>query len=183
VATYYVLASAECSSNLSRYDGVRYGYRCEAPRDLEDLYKRSRQEGFGKEVKRRIMMGTYALSTGYYDAYYLKAQKVRKLISQDFQETFSQVDFILGPTSPTCAFKLGEKSQDPVSMYLSDIYTIATNLAGLPGLSFPGGFVNQLPVGIQLIGKHFDESTLLNAAHLYQQETKWHQHMPTIEEK
>lgn len=178
VAVYYVVASAECSSNLSRFDGVRYGYRCENPKDLEDLYKRSRGEGFGDEVKRRIMVGTYALSSGYYDAYYLKAQKVRKLISDDFKQAFTQADFLLGPTSPTPAFKIGEKMADPVSMYLSDIYTIATNLAGLPGLSIPCGFVNDLPVGIQLMGKQFDESMLLNAAHLYQQETNWHQIAP-----
>lgn len=178
VAVYYVVASAECSSNLSRFDGVRYGYRCDKPKDLEDLYKRSRGEGFGDEVKRRIMVGTYALSSGYYDAYYLKAQKVRKLISEDFKKAFAQADFLLGPTSPTPAFKIGEKMSDPVSMYLSDIYTIATNLAGLPGLSIPCGFVNDLPVGIQLMAKQFDESTLLNAAHLYQQETNWHQLAP-----
>lgn len=179
ISVYYVVASAECSSNLSRYDGVRFGYRCSQPKDLEDLYKRSRSEGFGDEVKRRIMIGTYALSTGYYDAYYLKAQKVRKLISDDFNRAFENVDFLLGPTTPTPAFKIGEKMNDPVSMYLSDIYTIATNLAGLPGMSIPCGFVNDLPVGIQLIGKHFDESTLLNAAHLYQQQTDWHLRLPT----
>ncbi len=178
IAVYYVVASAECSSNLSRFDGVRYGYRCENPKDLEDLYKRSRGEGFGDEVKRRIMVGTYALSSGYYDAYYLKAQKVRQLISDDFKRAFMEADLLLGPTSPTPAFKIGEKMADPVSMYLSDIYTIATNLAGLPGLSIPCGFVNDLPVGIQLMGKHFDESTLLNAAHLYQQETNWHRQAP-----
>lgn len=178
IAVYYVVASAECSSNLSRFDGVRYGYRCENPKDLEDLYKRSRGEGFGDEVKRRIMVGTYALSSGYYDAYYIKAQKVRKLISDDFKRAFEKVDFLLGPTSPTPAFKIGERMSDPVSMYLSDIYTIATNLAGLPGLSIPCGFVNDLPVGIQLMGKQFDESTLLNAAHCYQKETNWHQMAP-----
>ncbi len=179
ISVYYVVASAECSSNLSRYDGVRFGYRCENPRNLEDLYKRSRAEGFGDEVKRRIMMGTYALSSGYYDAYYLKAQKVRKLIADDFARAFEQADFLLGPTAPSPAFKLGEKTDDPVSMYLSDIYTIATNLAGLPGLSIPAGFVNSLPIGIQLTAKHFDESTILNAAHLYQQETDWHKQVPT----
>ncbi|MBS0286236.1 MAG: Asp-tRNA(Asn)/Glu-tRNA(Gln) amidotransferase subunit GatA [Proteobacteria bacterium] len=178
ISVYYVVASAECSSNLSRYDGVRFGYRCKDPLNLEDMYKRSRAEGFGDEVKRRIMVGTYALSTGYYDAYYLKAQKVRKLISNDFKQAFEQVDFLLGPTAPTPAFKIGEKMNDPVSMYLSDIYTIATNLAGLPGLSIPAGFVNDLPIGIQLTGKHFDESTLLNAAHIYQQETDWHKKVP-----
>lgn len=178
ISVYYIVASAECSSNLSRFDGVRYGHRCENPHDLEDLYKRSRSEGFGDEVKRRIMVGTYVLSTGYYDAYYLKAQKVRKLISEDFKRAFEQVDLILGPTTPTPAFKIGEKKDDPVSMYLSDIYTIATNLAGLPGISIPAGMVNNLPMGIQLTGKHFDESTLLNAAHRYQQETDWHKHIP-----
>lgn len=178
ISVYYIVASAECSSNLSRYDGVRYGHRCDNPANLEDLYKRSRSEAFGDEVKRRIMIGTYALSTGYYDAYYLKAQKVRQLISNDFKNAFTQVDFILGPTSPTPAFKIGEKSNDPVSMYLSDIYTIATNLAGLPGISIPAGFVNDLPVGIQLTGKHFDEGTLLNAAHTFQRETDWHQRIP-----
>ena len=178
IAVYYVVAPAECSSNLSRFDGVRYGYRCQNPVDLEDLYKRSRGEGFGDEVKRRIMVGTYALSAGYYDAYYLKAQQVRKLISEDFEKAFESVDFLLGPTTPGPAFKIGEKSNDPVSMYLSDIYTIATNLAGLPGLSLPMGMVNGLPVGLQLIGKHFDESQLLNAAHQYQQATKWHQAIP-----
>ncbi len=178
ISVYYVVASAECSSNLSRFDGVRFGYRCKDPMNLEDLYKRSRGEGFGDEVKRRIMVGTYALSSGYYDAYYLKAQKVRKLISDDFKRAFEQVDFILGPTAPTPAFKIGEKANDPVSMYLSDIYTIATNLAGLPGLSIPAGFVNDLPIGIQLTGKHFDESGLLNAAHVYQQETDWHKKVP-----
>jgi aspartyl-tRNA(Asn)/glutamyl-tRNA(Gln) amidotransferase subunit A len=178
ISVYYVVASAECSSNLSRFDGVRYGYRCENPVNLEDLYKRSRGEAFGDEVKRRIMVGTYTLSSGYYDAYYLQAQKVRTLISDDFKKAFEEVDFILGPTTPTPAFKIGEKSDDPVSMYLSDIYTIATNLAGLPGISIPAGFVNNLPVGLQLTGKHFDEGLLLNAAHLYQQETDWHQQIP-----
>lgn len=178
VSTYYVVACAECSSNLSRYDGVRFGYRCENPKNLEDLYKRTRQEGFGDEVKRRIMIGTYALSSGYYDAYYLKAQKVRQLIANDFNKAFESVDFIVGPTTPTPAFKLGEKVNDPVSMYLSDIYTIATNLAGLPGLSIPAGFVDGLPVGMQLTGKHFDEGLLLNAAHQYQKETDWHTKVP-----
>lgn len=178
IAVYYVVASAECSSNLSRFDGVRYGHRCKDPVDLEDLYKRSRSEGFGDEVKRRIMIGTYTLSAGYFDAYYLKAQKVRKLISEDFHKAFETVDFVLGPTTPTTAFKIGEKTDDPVSMYLSDIYTIATNLAGLPGLSIPAGFANGLPVGLQLTGKHFDESGLLNAAHQFQQATDWHQKLP-----
>lgn len=178
VPAYYVIAPAECSSNLSRFDGVRYGYRCEDPADLEDLYKRSRGEGFGEEVKRRIMIGAYALSAGYYDAYYLKAQKIRRLISDDFKQAFEKVDVIMGPTSPEVAFKAGEKSDDPVSMYLSDIYTIATNLAGLPGMSVPCGFSNNMPVGLQIIGNYFDESRLLNVAHQYQQTTDWHQRMP-----
>jgi aspartyl-tRNA(Asn)/glutamyl-tRNA(Gln) amidotransferase subunit A len=178
IPAYYVIAPAECSSNLARYDGVRYGYRCDNPIDLEDLYKRSRSEAFGNEVKRRIMIGTYALSAGYYDAYYLKAQKIRGLIRHDFAEAFKKVDIILGPTTPTTAFKIGEKTSDPVSMYLSDIYTIAVNLAGLPGLSIPAGFVNGLPVGMQLIGNLFDESRLLNAAHRYQQATDWHTKTP-----
>lgn len=178
IPAYYVIAPAECSSNLARYDGVRYGYRCENPQDLEDMYKRSRSEAFGNEVKRRIMIGTYALSAGYYDAYYLKAQKIRGLIRHDFAEAFKQVDVILGPTTPTTAFKLGEKTDDPVSMYLSDIYTIAVNLAGLPGMSIPAGFVNKLPVGMQLIGNFFDEARLLNVAHRYQQVTDWHTKLP-----
>ena len=178
VPTYYVVAPAECSSNLSRMDGVRFGYRCEEPRDLEDLYKRSRGEGFGAEVKRRIMIGTYALSSGYYDAYYLKAQQMRRLISDDFRRAFEQVDVIMGPTSPGPAFRLGEKADDPVSMYLSDIYTIAVNLAGLPGLSVPAGLAGGLPVGLQIIGNYFDEARLLNVAHKYQQSTDWHNQAP-----
>jgi len=178
VPAYYVIAPAECSSNLSRFDGVRFGYRCDDPKDLEDLYKRSRGEGFGEEVKRRIMIGAYALSAGYYDAYYLKAQKIRRLISDDFKAAFEKVDVIMGPTSPEVAFKSGEKSNDPVSMYLSDIYTIATNLAGLPGMSVPCGFSNKMPVGLQIIGNYFDESRLLNTAHQYQQHTDWHKQMP-----
>jgi len=179
VPAYYVVAPAECSSNLSRFDGVRFGHRCEAPIDLEDLYKRSRGEGFGPEVKRRIMIGTYALSAGYYDAYYLKAQKVRRLISEDFKQAFEQVDVIMGPTSPSVAFKLGEKKDDPITMYLSDIYTIAVNLAGLPGMSIPAGFVNGMPVGLQIIGSYFNEARLLNVAHQYQQVTDWHTRAPT----
>ena len=187
VPTYYVVAPAECSSNLSRFDGVRYGYRCDEPKDLEDLYKRSRGEGFGAEVKRRIMVGTYALSAGYYDAYYLKAQQLRQLISDDFKQAFEKVDVIMGPTAPDVAFRLGEKASDPVSMYLSDIYTIATNLAGLPGMSIPAGFVslenndaeNGMPVGLQIIGNYFDESRLLNVAHQYQLCTEWHTRVPT----
>ena len=178
IPAYYVVAPAECSSNLARFDGVRYGHRCENPHDLLDLYCRSRGEGFGAEVKRRILTGTFVLSAGYYDAYYLKAQQIRRLISDDFRRAFEQVDMIMGPTSPTVAFKLGEKSDDPITMYLSDIYTIAVNLAGLPGLSLPVGFVGQLPVGLQLIGNYFAEERLLNAAHRYQQMTDWHQRIP-----
>jgi aspartyl-tRNA(Asn)/glutamyl-tRNA(Gln) amidotransferase subunit A len=178
VPVYYIIAPAECSSNLSRFDGVRYGYRCKNPVDLIDLYKRSRGEGFGSEVKRRIMIGTYALSAGYYDAYYLKAQQIRRLISEDFKQAFQQVDVILGPTSPTVAFNIGEKVDDPVTMYLSDIYTIAVNLAGLPAMSIPAGFVNQRPVGMQLIGNYLQEAKLLNVAHQYQQLTDWHKQIP-----
>jgi len=178
VPVYYVVAPAECSANLSRFDGVRYGYRCEDPKDLFDLYTRSRGEGFGAEVKRRIMVGTYALSAGYYDAYYLKAQQLRHLISDDFKAAFKNVDVIMGPASPETAFKLGEKAEDPVSMYLSDIYTIAVNLAGLPGMSVPAGFVDGKPVGLQIIGNYFDESRLLNVAHKYQQQTDWHRQIP-----
>jgi len=178
VPAYYVVAPAECSSNLSRMDGVRFGYRCDNPRDLEDLYVRSRGEGFGAEVKRRIMVGTYALSAGYYDAYYLKAQQVRRLIANDFVSAFKDVDIIMGPTSPTTAFKLGEKADDPVTMYLSDIYTIAVNLAGLPGMSIPAGLVGGLPVGLQMIGNYFEEGRLLNAAHQFQQATDWHLRTP-----
>lgn len=178
VPAYYVIAPAECSSNLARYDGVRFGYRCDNPKDLQDLYKRSRSEGFGSEVKRRIMVGTYVLSAGYYDAYYIKAQKIRQLIRNDFVSAFKEVDVILSPTTPTPAFKLGEKTSDPISMYLSDIYTIAVNLAGLPGLSLPVGFVNNLPIGMQLIGNLFGEAKLLNVGHQYQQVTDWHKRMP-----
>ena len=178
VPVYYVVAPAECSSNLSRFDGVRFGYRCEDPKDLMDLYKRSRGEGFGAEVKRRIMIGTYVLSAGYYDAYYLKAQQLRQLISDDFKRAFEQVDVIMGPTAPTVAFNLGEKNADPVTMYLSDIYTIAANLAGLPGMSIPAGFVGNRPVGLQLIGNYFDEARLLNVAHQYQQVSDWHSRLP-----
>lgn len=178
VPVYYVVAPAECSANLSRFDGVRYGYRCEDPQDLYDLYTRSRGEGFGAEVKRRIMVGTYALSAGYYDAYYLKAQQLRHLISDDFREAFNNVDVIMGPASPGPAFNLGEKVEDPISMYLSDIYTIAVNLAGLPGMSVPAGFVDGKPVGLQIIGNYFEESRLLNVAHQYQQHTDWHRQIP-----
>jgi aspartyl-tRNA(Asn)/glutamyl-tRNA(Gln) amidotransferase subunit A len=178
IPAYYVIAPAECSSNLARYDGVRFGHRCEDAVDLEDLYKRSRSEGFGKEVMRRIMIGTYVLSAGYYDAYYLKSQKIRGLIRQDFVEAFKNVDVLMGPTAPSTAFKIGAKSNDPISMYLSDIYTIAINLAGLPGMSIPAGFVKDLPVGLQLVGNFFDEARLLNIAHSYQKVTDWHTRTP-----
>jgi len=178
IAAYYVIAPAECSSNLSRFDGVRFGYRCENPKDLQDLYKRSRSEGFGQEVKNRILIGTYALSAGYYDAYYIKAQKIRNLIKQDFDKAFEKTDVILSPTSPSTAFKLGEKSGDPVSMYLSDIFTIGANLAGLPAMSLPCGFSNSLPIGLQLIAPHLQEAKLLNYAHQYQQQTDWHLQIP-----
>lgn len=179
VPTYYVVAPAECSSNLARFDGVRYGYRCEKPRDLLDLYQRSRGEGFGAEVKRRIMTGTYVLSAGYFDAYYLKAQKVRQLIAQDFARAFGEVDVLIGPTSPTAAFLLGAKTSDPITMYLNDIYTIGANLAGLPGLSVPCGFADGLPLGLQILGPHFSEAKLLNVAHRFQQETDWHSRTPS----
>jgi aspartyl-tRNA(Asn)/glutamyl-tRNA(Gln) amidotransferase subunit A len=178
VPTYYVVAPAECSSNLARFDGVRFGHRCDNPKDLQDLYKRSRAEGFGAEVKRRIMTGTYVLSAGYYDAYYLKAQKVRALITEDFRRAFGEVDLLLGPTAPTPAFGLGDKTSDPITMYLNDIYTIGANLAGLPAMSIPCGFAGKLPVGVQLIGPHFGEAKLLAAAHRYQQETDWHLKAP-----
>jgi aspartyl-tRNA(Asn)/glutamyl-tRNA(Gln) amidotransferase subunit A len=178
VPTYYVVAPAECSSNLSRFDGVRFGHRCVDPKDLMDLYKRSRGEGFGAEVKRRIMTGTYVLSAGYYDAYYLKAQKVRSLISADFKNAFDKVDLLIGPTAPTPAFDIGAKFDDPITMYLNDIYTIGANLAGLPAISIPCGFVGELPVGVQLIGPHFSEGRLLAAAHAYQRETDFHRRIP-----
>ena len=179
IPSYYVIAPAEASSNLSRFDGVRFGYRCENPADLTDLYKRSRAEGFGDEVRRRIMVGTYALSAGYYDAYYLKAQKIRRLIKNDFVSAFEEVDVILGPTTPNLAWKLGEKNNDPVSAYLEDIYTITANLAGIPGLSMPAGFIDGLPVGVQLLAPYFQESRLLNVAHQYQQVTEWHKQAPS----
>jgi aspartyl-tRNA(Asn)/glutamyl-tRNA(Gln) amidotransferase subunit A len=178
VPTYYVVASAECSSNLARYDGIRYGYRDGDAKDLDDLYRTNRQIGFGDEVKRRIMTGTYVLSAGYYDAYYLKAQKVRQLISNDFEEAFKEVDLIIGPTTQSPAFKIGEKIDDPVSMYMNDIYTISSNLAGLPALSHPVGFIDKLPIGMQLIAPHFQESQLLNFCHLFQQETDFHLQQP-----
>jgi aspartyl-tRNA(Asn)/glutamyl-tRNA(Gln) amidotransferase subunit A len=181
IPVYYVLAPAEASSNLSRYDGVRYGYRAPEYTDLMDMYKKTRAQGFGAEVKRRILIGTYVLSAGYYDAYYLKAQKLRRLIAQDFIEAFKQCDVIMGPTAPTTAFNLGEKSDDPVSMYLSDIYTIAVNLAGLPGMSIPAGFgANGRPVGLQIVGNYFAEAKMLNVAHQYQLATDWHLRAPQV---
>jgi len=178
VPAYYVVAPAECSSNLSRFDAVRFGHRCEDPVDLLDLYKRSRGEGFGEEVKRRIMTGTYVLSAGYYDAYYLRAQKVRRLIADDFARAFGQVDVLIGPTTPSPAFGIGARSDDPVTMYLNDIYTIGANLAGLPAMSIPCGFQDGLPVGLQIVGPHFAEARLLNVAHVYQRETQWHKRIP-----
>jgi aspartyl-tRNA(Asn)/glutamyl-tRNA(Gln) amidotransferase subunit A len=180
IPAYYIIAPAEASTNLSRYDGVRYGYRCENPTDLQDLYIRSRSEGFGKEVQRRILVGTYSLSSGYYDAYYGQAQRARRLIAEDFAQAFSHVDIIASPTTPGPAFALGSKTQDPVAMYLEDIYTLAVNLAGLPGLSMPAGFYDHRPVGLQLIGNHFDEATLLRTAHQYQQNTDWHTRRPSL---
>jgi aspartyl-tRNA(Asn)/glutamyl-tRNA(Gln) amidotransferase subunit A len=180
VPVYYVVAPAECSSNLSRFDGVRFGHRCDNPKDLKDLYERSRWEGFGAEVKRRIMIGTYALSAGYYDAYYLKAQKIRRLIQQDFAQAFNEVDVIMGPSAPTTAFKLGAKKDDPIAMYLEDLYTIPVSLAGLPGMTFPIGFADDgLPVGMQLVGNYFQEARMLNIAHQYQQMTDWHKQLPS----
>ena len=181
VPAYYVIAPAEASSNLSRFDGVRYGYRCDNPKDLEDLYTRTRTEGFGEEVKRRILVGAYALSAGYYDAYYRKAQQVRRLIKQDFVSAFEKVDIIAGPTSPSPAFKFGEKGDDPVAMYLEDIYTIAVNLAGLPAMSLPAGTMNNMPVGLQLVGNYFAEQQLLNTAHQFQTVTDWHHQSPVTE--
>ena len=178
IPVYYVLAPAEASSNLSRYDGVRYGHRTAEYDDLMEMYMKSRAEGFGEEVKRRILIGTYVLSAGYYDAYYLKAQKIRHLIADDFKAAFQQCDIIMGPTVPSTAFKTGEKTGDPVAMYLQDIYTIATNLAGLPGMSIPAGFSNGLPVGLQIIGNYFDEARMLSVGHAYQQVTDWHTTMP-----
>ena len=177
---YYVLAPAECSANLSRYDGVRYGYRCESPKDIEDLYMRTREEGFGSEVKRRILIGTYALSAGFYDAYYLKAQKCRRLIANDFQEAFNSVDVILSPTTPGTSFKAGEKTNDPIEMYLQDIFTIPANLAGLPGISFPCGSHKDLPLGLQLVGNSLQEGKLHMAAHHFQKITNWHKNMPKV---
>jgi len=178
IPVYYVIAPAEASSNLSRYDGVRYGYRTKEYDDLMDMYCKTREEGFGDEVKRRIMIGTYVLSAGYYDAYYLKAQKIRRLISEDFKKAFEKCDVILGPSAPSVAFPIGDKKEDPLKMYMQDVYTISTNLAGLPGLSMPGGLMNNLPVGIQLIGNYFSEAKLLNIAHVFQTNTNWHNLTP-----
>jgi aspartyl-tRNA(Asn)/glutamyl-tRNA(Gln) amidotransferase subunit A len=179
IPCYYVLAPAEASSNLARFDGVRYGHRAPDYKDLTDMYCKTRAQGFGAEVKRRILIGTYVLSAGYYDAYYLQAQRLRRLITDDFNRAFEKCDVIMGPTTPTTAFNLGAKTDDPVAMYLSDIYTISVNLAGLPGMSIPAGFgADQRPVGLQLIGKYFDEARLLNVAHQYQQATNWHKRVP-----
>ena len=180
VPTYYVVAPAECSSNLARYDGVRFGHRSTDGKDLDAFYKQTRKDGFGQEVKRRIITGTYVLSAGYYDAYYLKAQKVRQLINQDFLDAFKEVDFIMGPTTQQSAFKLGEKVDDPVSMYMNDIYTISSNLSGVPAISHPIGFVDKLPFGLQIIAPHFKEHELLNIAHKYQMVTDWHLQTPEI---
>ncbi len=183
VAVYYIVATAEASSNLARYDGMRFGHRADA-RDLSETYRTSRDEGFGAEVKRRIMLGTYVLSAGYYDAYYLKAQRVRRLIKEDFDHAFNQCDVILTPTVPTTAFRIGEKIQDPLQMYLSDIYTISTNLAGLPALSLPCGFDDAgMPIGLQIIGSYFDEVTVLRVAHAYEQATDWHKKKPNLENR
>ena len=178
IPAYYVIAPAEASSNLSRYDGVRYGYRTKEYDDLMDMYFKTRQEGFGDEVKRRILIGTYVLSAGYFDAYYLKAQKIRRLISNDFKVAYEKCDVIMGPSAPSVAFKSGEKQEDPLAMYMQDIFTISTNLAGLPAMSIPAGFINDLPVGLQLIGNHFEETKILNTAHIYQKNTDWHLNAP-----
>lgn len=180
LATYYLLASSEASANLARFDGVRYGYRTDNAKNLIDMYKQTRSEGFGNEVKRRIMLGTFALSSGYYDAYYKKAQKVRTLIKQDFEKVFEKYDVIIGPTTPTPAFKIGEKTSDPLTMYANDILTIPVNLAGVPGISIPCGFVDGLPVGLQIIGKHFDESTIYRVAHAFEQATDYHKQKPAL---
>ena len=180
IPAYYIIAPAECSANLSRYDGVRFGYRCENPESLVDLYKRSRSESFGQEVKSRIMVGAFALSAGYYDAYYKKAQQIRRLIKNDFLDAFKSIDAILGPTTPGPAFKIGANADEPQAMYLQDIYTISANLAGLPAISLPAGFIEDLPVGIQLIGNYFDEATLLNLGHQFQSQTNWHQKTPEL---
>jgi aspartyl-tRNA(Asn)/glutamyl-tRNA(Gln) amidotransferase subunit A len=184
IPVYYILAPAEASSNLSRFDGVKFGHRAADPVDLLDLYRRSRSEGFGEEVQRRIMIGTYVLSHGYYDAYYLQAQKIRRMIANDFQQAFTQCDVIAGPVAPTVAWALGEKSADPLSSYLADIYTLPASLAGLPGMSVPCGFgAHGMPVGMQLIGNYLQESRLLNVAHQLQRQTDWHQRRPALASK
>jgi aspartyl-tRNA(Asn)/glutamyl-tRNA(Gln) amidotransferase subunit A len=180
LATYYLLSSSEASANLAGFDGVRYGYRTDNAKNLLEMYKQTRSEGFGPEVKRRIMLGTYALSAGHYDAYYIKAQKVRTLIKQDFEKVFEKYDVIIGPTTPTPAFKVGEKTKDPLTMYANDILTIPVNLAGVPGISVPAGFVDGLPVGLQIIAKHFDESTIYRVAHAYEQATDHHKQKPQL---
>lgn len=181
VATYYILATSEASSNLARYDGVKYGFRAVGHKDLLEMYKKTRNEGFGAEVKRRIMIGTHALSSGYYDAYYKKGQQVRTLIKRDFEEAFRTVDVIAAPTAPTAAFKIGEKMDDPLQMYLSDIFTISINLAGIPGISIPCGFTpGNLPIGLQILGKHFDEESVIHAAYVYEQATEWHKRKPKL---
>ena len=181
IPAYYVIAPSEASSNLSRFDGVRYGHRCDEPKDLLDMYTRSRAEGFSKEVQKRIMVGTYALSEGYYDAYYLKAQRIRRLIKQDFVNALNEVDVIMGPVAPTTAFGIGSKTDDPVAMYLEDIYTLSVNLAGIPAMSIPAGFSNKMPVGLQIMGNYFAESKLLNIAHQFQQNTDWHLQTPSLD--
>jgi len=181
VAVYYIIAPSEASSNLARYDSVKYGYRAESPKDLTEMYEKSRDEGFGQEVKRRIMIGTYALSSGYYDAYYRQAQKVRTLIKNDFDEALKKCDCLITPTSPTPAFKIGERSSDPLQMYLSDIFTISCNLAGIPGMSVPCGFTKSgLPIGMQLLGRPFDELTLFQIGYGYQRLTDWHKKRPAF---
>jgi len=185
VATYYMIASAEASANLARFDGVRYGHRAEAPRDLLDLYGRTREEGFGAEVKRRVILGTYVLSAGYYDEYYNRAQKVRKLIRQDFVDVFSKIDGLISPTTPEAAFRIGERSADPLRMYLADVFTIAANLAGICGISVPCGFAKtgegtELPIGMQLLGKPLDEARILQIANGYEQSTRWHKRKPPL---
>jgi len=180
IPSYYVIAPSEASSNLSRFDGVRFGHRCEDPKDLLDMYMRTRAEGFGREVQKRIMVGTYALSEGYYDAYYLKAQKIRRLIKNDFVAALSEVDVIMGPVAPTTAFGIGSKADDPVAMYLEDIYTLSVNLAGIPAMSVPAGFADGMPVGLQIMGNYFAEAKLLNVAHQFQQHTDWHLQTPTM---
>ena len=182
IPAYYVIAPSEASSNLSRFDGVRFGHRCDNPKDLLDMYTRSRSEGFGAEVQKRIMVGTYALSEGYYDAYYLKAQRIRRLIKDDFVAALKEVDVIMGPVAPTTAFAIGSKTQDPVAMYLEDIYTLSVNLAGIPAMSIPAGFADGMPVGLQIMGNYFAEAKLLNVAHQYQQHTDWHTQNPSLVE-